>query len=130
MKKALLFALLLVVTGFCKAQNQSFNLKQPFNTKDLGIQIDTVPPTITNEAPGFSKLQNNKLNNLLTFKTTETKPVYDEVFYSTMPVAGTSSRNFNMPVSREGNWGTKYTMPVKRIDIVNPTESKPAQVAP
>jgi hypothetical protein len=130
MKKAILFALLFVAAGAAKAQNPSLGLNQPFSTKDLGIQIDTVPPSITNKAPGLSKLQNDKLNNLLTVKPTEIKPVYDEVFYSTMPVAGTSSRNFNTPILREGNWGAKYTMPVKRIDIVNPIKNKPAQVTP
>lgn len=129
MKKALLFALLLAVAGVVKAQNQSLKLNQPFSTKDLGIKIDTLP-TLTERLPDLSALQKERLTNLLALKPANAKPVYDEVFYSTMPVAGRSSRDSNMPVSKFGNLNTKYTMPVKRIDIVDPTKTKPAVVTP
>jgi len=130
MKKVLLFGLLLMATGVVKAQNQSLKLNQPFSTKDLGIQIDTIPPTITNKAPNLSQLQNDKLTNLLAAKRNTANRVYDEIFYSTMPVAGASSSNSNMPVAKSGNSNAKYTMPVKRIDIVNPTKNKSAVTNP
>jgi hypothetical protein len=130
MKKALLFALLLVVTNVVKAQDRSLKLNQPFSTKEPGIKIDTVLPSITNKAPNLSQLQKEKLAPILALKPAEAKPVYDEVFYSTMPVAGTSSHKFNMPVAKTGDPDTKYTMLVKRIAIVDPTKSKPAVTIP
>jgi len=130
MKKILLFTLLLALAGFAKAQNQSFKNTQAFSTKDLGIIVDTVPPTITYKAPELGQLQKDRLTNLLALKNAATKPVYNEVFYSTMPVVGTSSRDTNMPVVRTDDLHTQYYMPVKRIGIVNPTKAKPAVANP
>jgi len=130
MKKALLFALLLGVAGFAKAQGQSLKLNQPFSTKELGIVIDTVPPALTNKAPDLAQFQKDRLTHLLALKPAATKPVYDEVFYSTMPVVGTSSRDSNMPVVKTDDLHTQYHMPVKRIAIVDPTKVKPAASNP
>jgi hypothetical protein len=130
MKKALLFSLLLMGAGFAKAQNQSLKLKQPFSTKDLGIVIDTIAPNLTEKRPGLYQPQKDELAQSIAIKPAGNEPVYDEVFYSTMPVAGTGSSNSNMAVIKSDNLNTRYTMPVKRIAIVDPTKTKPAKVTP
>lgn len=129
MKKAFLFAVLLVVTGFVKAQSQSLQLNPPFSIKELGIKIDTVAPSLIEKRTDLSQLQKDKLNNLLALKPSANKSVYNEVFYSTMPVAGIRS-NSNMPVSKIDDTRTRYNMPVKRIDIVDPTKTKPVVTNP
>jgi len=130
MKKALLFVLLLAATSVAKAQNQSLKLNQPFNTKDRVIKIDTVLPKLTQRSPDLSPLQKQKLTALLALKPETTKPVYDEVFYSNMPVAGASSRDSNMPVVKTDDIRTRYNMPIKRIAIVDPTKAKPSVATP
>ncbi len=49
-----------------------------------------------------------------------------------MPVAGNKdSRQYdNMPVAKLGDTSTRYTMLVKRIDIVDPTKQKQQEVNP
>lgn len=44
---------------------------------------------------------------------------YDAIFYSTMPIAGTQGNSSHTPVAKLGNSDTKYTMLVKRIDIMD-----------
>jgi hypothetical protein len=55
-----------------------------------------------------------------------------ETFYSTMPVAGnkTERPSDNMPVIKLRDTNTRYTMLIKRIDIVDPTKKEQQQVNP
>jgi hypothetical protein len=49
----------------------------------------------------------------------KTKAIYDEVFYSTMPVAGTHNTKHHMPAVKPSDADPGYKMPVKRIQIVD-----------
>ena len=55
-----------------------------------------------------------------------------ETFYSTMPVAGNKVErpSDNMPVIKLRDTNTRYTMLIKRIDIVGPTKKEQQQVNP
>ncbi len=55
-----------------------------------------------------------------------------DTFYSTMPVAGKkdSQRTDNMPVVKLGDTNTRYTMLIKRIDIVDLTKKEQEKVNP
>ncbi|MEO6149811.1 MAG: hypothetical protein ABIN95_07910 [Mucilaginibacter sp.] len=52
------------------------------------------------------------------------------IFYSNMPVAKSAKGNSRMPVLDLNNDNTRYTMPVAKVDIVNPDTVGVEQVIP
>ena len=113
MKKVIL--VLLLSAGFTQLKAQDLlNSKSTFKFKaDSSFKFAPVSPQLNNPFDSF---------NLKT-------PVKDVlVFNSTMPVVKVQSSD-HMPILVLGNDGTKYTMLIKKIGVVDPNNevSKPSQ---
>lgn len=122
MKKAFLACILLVAcAGIVKAQDSSLRYYLPRTLTVLNaspLKIDTSVNALTGKKADLK----SQYNNLLQDKINEATPVstrFDEVYYSTMPVVGnTSKRTDIMPIIKPGKRYMRYTMNIKRIDIV------------
>jgi hypothetical protein len=113
MKKVILVLLLLAGFSQLKAQDL-LNSKSTFKFKaDSSFKFAPVPPQLNNPFNSFK------------LKT----PVQNvQVFNSTMPVVKVQSSD-RMPILVLGNDGFKYTMLIKKIEVVDPNNepSKPGQ---
>ncbi len=126
MKKLLLFLFIAGIATTTKGQNIRFSYQTPLP----GIKVDTTVTALAGN-PDIEQLRTDKfakalskdaLLNAYLEKLKETR-IYDDTIYSTMPVVG-STRKSKMPVVRPSYEDTRYTMLVKKIDIVDPTRSK------
>lgn len=135
MKKTCLSIILLSVLGVAaNAQIQKSHtpstLLTPMDQQfklDTNINIVTGTPLDKNKA--FEKALTDRIRKASVSANPNTQ---HEIFYSTMSVVGNkdSRQYYNMPVAKLGDTSTRYTMFVKRIDIVDPTKQKQQEVNP
>lgn len=121
MKKAfILIALSAAFAGSVKAQDQSlkkFRLPTFATPPSFDIKADTSVGALKSNL----QIKEQGIKEALA-KQPQANTInksYDAVFYSTMPIAGKQSNNSNTPIAKLGNSDTKYTMLVKRIDIMD-----------
>ncbi len=131
MVKTCLPIILLSVLGLAahaQKQNAPSTLLTPI---DRQLKLDT---NITIGSPlDKNKAFEKNLTDRIRLASINANPTAQlDTFYSTMPVAGKkdSQRTDNMPVVKLGDTNTRYTMLVKRIDIVDPTKKEQEKVNP
>jgi hypothetical protein len=135
MKKTCLFIITLSVLGLtANAQIQKRNTPSTLLTPmDQQLKLDTNINAITGAPLDKNKAFERALTDRIRKASIEAnKATPHETFYSTMPVAGNknSGQYDNMPVAKLRDTSTRYTMLIKRIDIVDPTKKEQPQVNP
>jgi hypothetical protein len=129
---------IIISSIFClvaHAQVQKSNTPSTLLTPmDQQLKLD---PNINNIVTGVPVDQNKVFEKALTARIRKAsinanQTAQQETFYSTMPVAGNkNSRQYdNMPLAKLGDTSTRYTMLVKRIDIIDPIKKEQQEVNP
>ncbi len=135
MKKTCLSIVLLSIFGIAAhAQIQKSHTPSTLLTPmDQQLKLDTNLNIITGAPVDKNKAFEKALTDRIRKASVSANPnTQHEIFYSTMPVAGNkNNRKYdNMPVAKVGDTSTRYTMLVKRIDIVDPTKKERQEVNP
>lgn len=130
MKKALLLSVF--VSAFAlgaAAQQPADKIYLPrilLSPNSLEIKVDTNVSALTGKPGNNLALRNKALSqSLIPYYTPSIKTNFDNTVYSTMPVVG-HAKTDNMPIVKLGKSDTRYTMLIKRVDIVDPTKAKPS----
>lgn len=135
MKKTCLSIVVLSVLGFAAhAQVQKQNTPSTLLTPmDQQLKLDPNLNIVVGEPIDKNKTFEKALTDRIRKASIDAnRGTQHETFYSTMPVAGNKAErpSDNMPVIKLRDTNTRYTMLIKRIDIVDPTKKEQQQVNP
>jgi hypothetical protein len=125
--KKILLALAVIATAYQSKAQQQFSVKPADSlTTKLWSPAFMVKPA---DSALFKKYFNAPQINPGTPLIAMNKPADAEVFYSTMPVVKIGSGD-KMAIVKPGSSNEKYTMPVKKIKVVNPLVKEQQPVTP
>lgn len=119
MKKTLLILFVVAIATQVKAQQLTFKPADSTLVKSLNIY----PNLKMSDSSLFKKYLETPNLNSLAFVNTLKENTNAGTFYSTMPVAKMGS-NDKMPIAKLESGGINYTMPIKKITVVNPLAKK------
>jgi hypothetical protein len=121
--KKILFVLAIVATAYHSKAQEQFSVKPADSlTSKLWSPAFTIKPTDSAIYKKYFNLPQLKPGTGAPLIAMN-KPDNTEVFYSTMPVVKIGSVD-KMKVVKPNSSHEKYTMPVKKIKVVNPLEKK------
>lgn len=120
MKKLLIICIgTVALAGSVKAQNNPV-IKQRRPTFSDPVQTEIKIDTSVKALSGKWRqdLKDITVENL-TKTTVGKRSAYDDTIYSNMPVLGLNNNKHRMPVAKPDDTNMRYTMPVKRIEIMD-----------
>ncbi|MFD1256317.1 hypothetical protein ACFQ3S_05870 [Mucilaginibacter terrae] len=125
MKKILLACVFVTAcTGIVKAQDLSPRYYLPLTLNSINSSTLKVDTSV-NALLGKKADRNPQIKDLLKSKLAPVSTQFDEVYYSTMPVVANNIKLTDMmPIIKPGERNMRYTMTIKRIEIVDPTKVK------